>query len=654
MERGQTAIEYLMLIGAAIFFVIVVSLTVRNVVFPVGKDIGDVGGNIASAKASWTGTSTPIITPFDTNCIPNSLCGTESYRNDTCPSGYGVVPCETICYRRCSADGLTCLPCTPSICNAECISYSEPYCRIIAVPSGGEEPLYTAVIASFFNLPGSSFSSARISCDGNDESDFGPPDISREEFHLIVKYCNYPANGADDTFTAWARAGSVICKKDIQDQVPAASSPSPSASPSASASPSSSPTASPSSSPSASASPSSSSSPSAPPSASPSASPSPTIPPNFPTPICDVNACDLVTQQFFDFRVLPNYRPPAPTEIRIFEPAQLCNNGGGPCKSYPCRVRGSQLGENICALIEDFNDFDWNDFVFSTKVTHYADWTMLFEVKNEACDTAADDQLRVEFNFPISKFVRNINNGVTDRGTNTEFQVFPLCRYRIGNVTAFFISDNAITNTPPIWANMPLQDYVYIGNNLPSLDIWNFVGDNSPDSALSFSLTSQTAPSVINCWIRANRYLECGPALAVGNTTVTIRATDLGGYYSEREKTVRTAILQFDIPSRAVYSGTMTLTWDLRQYASDTKYTDDQLLFLITDQTNPGIMNCFIASETIWDPERILTCWTNGFLTGSNFVTVRAVNLNGIMVEDTMEMTVVRTPSPSGTGGGRT
>ncbi|MEK6954932.1 MAG: hypothetical protein AABX01_08015, partial [Candidatus Micrarchaeota archaeon] len=77
-ERSQTAIEYLLLIGASVIFTIIITLATRDIIFPAGEDLGDKGDLFASAKASFEATSTVGIVSVPTTppgtCPVGAIC----------------------------------------------------------------------------------------------------------------------------------------------------------------------------------------------------------------------------------------------------------------------------------------------------------------------------------------------------------------------------------------------------------------------------------------------------------------------------------------------------------------------------------------------------------------------------------------------------
>jgi hypothetical protein len=84
-------------------------------------------------------------------------------------------------------------------------------------------------------------------------------------------------------------------------------------------------------------------------------------------------------------------------------------------------------------------------------------------------------------------------------------------------------------NTPPVISGLP--DFtVNVGQTISLLDLFAYASDSQdPDSSLSFSIGSQSGPSVISCYVTGNRYVGCGAAQISGYTDITVRVTDTGG-----------------------------------------------------------------------------------------------------------------------------
>jgi len=84
-------------------------------------------------------------------------------------------------------------------------------------------------------------------------------------------------------------------------------------------------------------------------------------------------------------------------------------------------------------------------------------------------------------------------------------------------------------NTPPVISGLP--DFtINAGETISLLDLFGYASDSQDaDSALSFSVDSQSDPSVISCYVTGNRYVGCGSSQASGYNDITVRVTDTGG-----------------------------------------------------------------------------------------------------------------------------
>ncbi|HJW97403.1 MAG TPA: hypothetical protein VJ485_04545, partial [archaeon] len=87
-------------------------------------------------------------------------------------------------------------------------------------------------------------------------------------------------------------------------------------------------------------------------------------------------------------------------------------------------------------------------------------------------------------------------------------------------------------NTPPSISGLP--DYtLQAGQTIPLTDLFIYASDSQDaDSALSFSIESQSNPGLISCYITGNRYIGCGSSQGSGYSDITVRVTDMGGLSS--------------------------------------------------------------------------------------------------------------------------
>jgi hypothetical protein len=117
--------------------------------------------------------------------------------------------------------------------------------------------------------------------------------------------------------------------------------------------------------------------------------------------------------------------------------------------------------------------------------------------------------------------------------TNPGGQVY--CRVTVYDGTGRQVTADSATvtiagppNTPPVVSGLP--DWtIQQGDSIPSQDLWGYTSDaQDPDSALTFSILSQSNPSVISCFIYSGRFLSCNSAASAGITDVAVQARDTG------------------------------------------------------------------------------------------------------------------------------
>lgn len=194
-QEAQTAIEYLLLIGASVVFTIVVTLAARDVIFPTSETIPTRAGQIASAQATFEGRPSPLpsIITYG-NCIMGDPCGTENVcdltdpndpktciqartydsncnciasgnpacqtcgppidfgLNDTivCPPGWVENTCQRICPMQCIGNGQCIAPPT-CYCEESC-SPIPPTCTITSDRNNEPGPFDSTITATFNNL----------------------------------------------------------------------------------------------------------------------------------------------------------------------------------------------------------------------------------------------------------------------------------------------------------------------------------------------------------------------------------------------------------------------------------------------------------------------------------------------------------------------
>ncbi len=339
-------------------------------------------------------------------------------------------------------------------------------------------------------------------------------------------------------------------------------------------------------------------------------------------PPCAVTSCDLTTGQFYSPVIFTGYSS-SPPIIPILDPSLLCNNGGGPCLGEPCRVRGSQRGENICALIEDLGDYDWNDFVFSTEVEAFPQGQRLLKITVESIDSAATNWPKLFFQSPAPKIAIDLQTNETKIGTDTNFTVWQNPHLHVGETKSYFYAD-AGANLPPLWTYSkwplpvqqgdssdlyydPIMDMVWDPDRAP-LDLWALVVDEAPDSELRFQITQQANPIVGTFSIISNRYLHYQMSYygsTFASSYVTIRVTDPSGLWEERQFELVRGGPKLDLPEIIRIPTYQTLTLDLHAFSGHTFLDNDALSYSVEYvgyEFGPPLANCFIYAHVLTCP----------------------------------------------------
>lgn len=471
--------------------------------------------------------------------------------------------------------------------NVECAvsitNFNKPaFCTMTATPSGYPGP-FTSRIDVTFNLIDPTVSQALIKCSASDAGLMVPTTPVGGYTQTAFRNCPYPAVGVSTTYVASASVAGgnpASCTTNIID--------------------------------------------------------TPLVIPDVGS-LCDVNECNIVTKPFYHLKVFPNYVPPigyTPPVIDPFNITDSCNNGGGPCKGEPCRVRGSQDPakiENMCALIEDWEDFDWNDFQFSGRVFNYASGERLLQVKLEEASSAAGNELDVFFDFPVNKYVKLLDSsgpGSWKYDNNPQFVVWPSWPTNVHDTQSFFISDaNPPSNLPPNWVTVPNPKPLTPGQSHvpPYTSLNGYVSDVlTPDGFLDVRVQVHD-PSIASCAIIGGNlhYYRC-TGLAWGKTMVSFIAIDQQGLWNAYDVllTVGPTLELPDYPT--VWSVVANPTqWDLWPYTVNPGGPLSDITFTITKL--PPLVSCTIAGG------HFLSCAKGGLI---GEVTVRATNPQGAWSED--------------------
>ncbi|MFH1257478.1 MAG: hypothetical protein V1658_00920, partial [Candidatus Micrarchaeota archaeon] len=347
---------------------------------------------------------------------------------------------------------------------------------------------------------------------------------------------------------------------------------------------------------------------------------------------CNNNLCDLnpLNASFYDLIVKPQYPTTFSTEISVYSPTFSCNTGTpGVCTGTPCRVRGSQVSRNICALIEDESDFDWNDFVFSTQVTDNADGSMLLRVRNEACSTAANDKLLISFTFPTQKSVRSVEDGIRKNATRMKFEVWPRCQPYVGQTRSFVISNdttgNPPQNFPPTWDVPQNPESRPIGQPT-SLRLEDWVWDEDAAFSLNYQLLSVSNPAAVTCSVfTAPSYhiIGCND-LANGTAAIRVRATDSQGQSSEMTYNVTVGMYFNSFGNMNIPLGG-SVAVNLSAYSYDPTYPLNELGYDFVSVQNPSRASCNFVNV---GGSTLLNCTGNGL--GPIWTVLRVINPSNV------------------------
>ncbi|MDD5133750.1 MAG: tandem-95 repeat protein, partial [Candidatus Nanoarchaeia archaeon] len=210
-------------------------------------------------------------------------------------------------------------------------------------------------------------------------------------------------------------------------------------------------------------------------------------------------------------------------------------------------------------------------------------------------------------------------------------------------------------NTAPVIS--PLLPDVRImensGLNQNLINLWNYVNDaETSDAQLTYTIVRESNTHIVGCVIRndaTGAWIDCTTQQnQFGTSDVTVRVTDASGLSAEDIFRVTVVYVNnpptlIGLPDRTVEedSGLNERLIDLWQYANDVETQDQDLLFTIVSETNPGIVDCEIEHNIIFgDDNRWIECTTGLNQVGSSNVTVRVTDAGGFYAEDNFTITI--------------
>lgn len=175
------------------------------------------------------------------------------------------------------------------------------------------------------------------------------------------------------------------------------------------------------------------------------------------------------------------------------------------------------------------------------------------------------------------------------------------------------------TNTVPDMQGIPDRTFTQNGGvQSNTIDLHTFVIDTqSTDSALTFSIISESNPGVATCSVNDNQYISCNILNDFGFSDIQVGVTDARDYavsgdtyqlsdtdyFRVNVDPANTAPVVTQIANQAFAadSGAHDNIIDLYDFTSDAEQADDELTYTILSQTRADIVNTIIDSSRYID-----------------------------------------------------
>ncbi|MEM4244988.1 MAG: Ig-like domain-containing protein, partial [Candidatus Nanoarchaeia archaeon] len=248
------------------------------------------------------------------------------------------------------------------------------------------------------------------------------------------------------------------------------------------------------------------------------------------------------------------------------------------------------------------------------------------QTNNAIVDCIVDHNQHIDCaTLPNMNGCSNVTVRVTDPQTLYDEDTFRICVQPINDAPQVGEIPNQTIDSCHQFTQFDLDDYVNDVDNSDNQITWTYSGNNY----LSVNINPQHVVTITYpSWFRGSetiRFTATDPHGASDYDDVTFTVTECQG-----ENTPPT----LNIPDQTYEESSGMHTIDLWQYAQDNETPDDQLTFIIVNQTHPEIVNCAIRDN------RFLDCTVQPNMVGYSDITVRVTDLGGLYDEDTFRITV--------------
>ncbi|MDO8740508.1 MAG: PKD domain-containing protein [Candidatus Woesearchaeota archaeon] len=222
-------------------------------------------------------------------------------------------------------------------------------------------------------------------------------------------------------------------------------------------------------------------------------------------------------------------------------------------------------GETIAITATKISNYADNNYAlipvqanFDLKITRVADGQV---VKQESKAILANqnnyDPLLFSFTWPITSGKGNYN--ITIKGIASSSYCNGL--QNLQDAASEIIYVNAKPNEAPTIAGLP--DVSFNEDSTPVanlIDLWQYASDpETSASQLTYAITSQSTPSLVNCSVASNRYINCGRPAShkYGTSSITVEVSD--SQYSDRDTFIANVLSINDAPTIDYLTASPTL-----------------------------------------------------------------------------------------------